>query len=259
MQPHPLLQNPELDGRAFFWQGSTNGILLIHGFTATTVEIRPLAESFRQAGFSVAAPLLPGHGSTPADLNARRWEEWTAAADQSYQLLKSNCEHIFIGGESLGGLLTLYLASIHPEIVGVMLYAPALRVKRLWRSAFARFFLQTMTKKPSGDPPNPLPWQGYKVFPVKASYQLLLFQKQVYKRLAMVTQPALIFQGEKDRTILPESSQVVFDTIHSQQKELVTLENSGHCVILDQEYELVISKSRAFVEAILQKQGVHLS
>lgn len=251
MQATPLIENPELDGRAFFWPGGSNGVLLIHGFTATSIEIRPLADSFHRVGFSVAGPLLPGHGTSPEDLNSRRWEEWVAAADQAYQLLKSNCEHIIVGGESLGGLLTLYLASQHPEISGIMLYAPALKVRRLWRTAFARFFMQTMAKKPSGNPPNPLPWQGYKVFPVKASYQLLRFQKLVSNRLQKVTQPALIIQGKKDRTIIPDSSRIIYEKINSRQKELIFMENSGHCVVLDHEYEQVISKSHAFVEAIL--------
>jgi carboxylesterase len=259
MQASPLIENPELEGGAFYWPGGPNGILLMHGFTATSVEIRPLAHAFQQAGFSVAGPLLPGHGTTPDDLNAQRWQNWVAAADQAYQLLASNCARVFVGGESLGGLLTLYLASRHPEINGILLFAPAMKVKNLWRTWFARFFITTRLKKPGSGPPNPLPWQGYKVFPVKGSYQLWRFQKQVGKRLSLVTQPALIFQGKKDRTILPVSSQIIFEGIRSKQKELVWLENSGHCVLLAPEHEQVITQSRAFVEAILQEHGVYAS
>lgn len=259
MQASPMIENPQLDGGAFYWPGGSNGILLLHGFTATSVEIRPLAQAFHQAGFSVAGPLLPGHGTTPDDLNAQRWENWVAAADQAYQLLASNCDRVFVTGESLGGLLTLYLASQHPEIQGVLLFAPALIVKNLWRTWFARFFVSNMPKKPDSGPPNPLPWQGYTVIPVKGAYQLWLFQKQVGKRLHLVTQPALIFQGRIDRTILPESSQIVFENIGSKQKELVWLDQSGHCVVLAPEYERVIAQSRTFVETILQDQGVHAS
>ena len=50
MQASPLIENPELEGGAFYWPGGPNGILLMHGFTATSVEIRPLAHAFQQAG-----------------------------------------------------------------------------------------------------------------------------------------------------------------------------------------------------------------
>lgn len=249
------IEHPELDGGAFFWVGGQDGILLIHGFTATSVEIRPLAEFLHHAGYSVAGPLLPGHGTTVDDLNTRCWKEWAAAADQSYQLLKSTCRRVFVGGESLGGLLTLYLASLHPEIAGILLYAPALKVKNLWRSSIGRFFITTRKKRGSGNPKEPLPWQGYTVFPVNASYQLYLIQKEVAARMKTVNQPALIIQGEKDRTIDPNSSKIIYDAIQSPTKDLVWMRNSGHCVVLDHEYKQVMARSLSFIESIPPVEG----
>ena len=37
-----LFINPHMDGSSFFFPGGPVGILLIHGFTATTVEVRAL-------------------------------------------------------------------------------------------------------------------------------------------------------------------------------------------------------------------------
>lgn len=252
MSEKRYIQNPDLDGGAFFRAGQPDGILLIHGFTATSVEIRPLADFFHRAGFSVAAPLLPGHGTSPEDLNSRTWKEWAAAADQSYQLLRSTCKRVFVGGESLGGLLSLYLAGLHPEIAGILLYAPALRSKKLRRTRYGRFFVSVMAKHIPVTSQTPLPWQGYTVYPVPAAYQLLCFQGYMARRLDRVTQPTLILQGEKDRTIDPQGSQVIYDGISSRQKELIWMKNSGHCVVLDREYEQVMAKSLSFVQSILQ-------
>ncbi len=249
------MQNADLDGAAFYWPGSSTGILLIHGFTATPVEIRPLAEFFQRAGFSVAGPLLPGHNTTPEDLNHRDWREWAAAVDQSYQMLRSTCETVFVGGESLGGLLSFYLATLHPEIAGILAYSPALRVKSIRQARFARFFMSIRAKRSNGKSTEPLPWQGYTVYPVKAAYQLYRLQRFVEPRLKTVNQPALILQGEKDRTIDPNSAQIIFDGIASSRKDLVWMKNSGHCIVLDQEYEQVMSKSLSFVQSILQAKG----
>lgn len=251
MAENSLLKNPELDGGAFFWPGSSTGILLIHGFTATSVEVRPLAEFLHQTGFSVAGPLLPGHGTSAEDLNTKFWKEWLAAADQSYKLLKSTCKQVVVGGESLGGLLSLHLASLYPEIAGVMLYSPAFQAKQLRRTSLGRFFMPVMTKRISGNSRQPLPWQGYMVYPVRAAYQLYRYQRVIASRLKFVTQPTLIMQGVRDKTIDPISSQLVYDGISSKRKELFWMKDSGHCVLLDQEYEQVMATSLAFIQSIL--------
>ena len=80
---HHLL-NPELEGDSFFWDGGEIGVLLLHGFTATTAEVRPLAKRFHDAGFTVSGVLLPGHGTTPQNLNETSRTEWLGASEKAY-------------------------------------------------------------------------------------------------------------------------------------------------------------------------------
>ena len=82
MNQPPIYQHPELDGSDFYWKGSSVGILLIHGFTATSVEVRGLATHLHQAGYTVAGPLLPGHGTSPEEMNRYSWKDWANAAEQ---------------------------------------------------------------------------------------------------------------------------------------------------------------------------------
>jgi Esterase/lipase len=63
----PVFQNPQLKGKSIYWPGNATGVLLIHGFTATTAEVRLLADAFKKQGLTVSAPLLPGHGTSPQD------------------------------------------------------------------------------------------------------------------------------------------------------------------------------------------------
>jgi len=58
-----VMKNPQLDGESFFFEGNEIGVALFHGFTATTAEVRPLAEYLRSFGYTLSAPLLPGHGT----------------------------------------------------------------------------------------------------------------------------------------------------------------------------------------------------
>ena len=41
-------------------------MLCLHGITGTPFEVRPFAEAFGRAGYSVEAPMLAGHGATLA-------------------------------------------------------------------------------------------------------------------------------------------------------------------------------------------------
>src|SRR5512134_2031037 len=102
--------NPHLEGDSFYWPGGPSGILLAHGFTATTAEVRPLARILLDQGYSVAGPLLPGHKTTLEEMNRCRWQDWAGAIETAYRQMAARCERVFVGGESMGGLLALYLA-----------------------------------------------------------------------------------------------------------------------------------------------------
>jgi len=171
------LRNPHLEGAPFYWQGGPVGVLLCHGFTATTAEVRLLAHSLHNQGYSVAGPLLPGHGTTPEDCNQHTWQEWYTSVEQAYQQLLSNCQTVVVGGESTGALLILRLAAIHPEVAGILCYAPALRLlhapTKIFLLSLCAPFLTSIPKAPSTDDN---PWQGYGVEPLKGAQQLLHLQ-----------------------------------------------------------------------------------
>ncbi len=246
-----FIQNPDLDGNSFSLMGH-NGIcvILIHGFTATTVEVRPIAEYLNQEGFSVFAPLLPGHGTSPEDLNKQTWRKWVDAGIETYNQCETEYEKIFIGGESMGGVITCYLAAMFPAIKGIMLYAPAIKVDNLAYSKYIRFFKKVIPKNniKEAQEKDVYPWQGYKVNPTQAAYQLFLLQKITRKILNKINQPAIIFQGKFDKTISPEGPKLIYNKIHSSSKEFVLLENSEHCVLLDKDFNFLARKTHDFIK-----------
>ena len=134
MTENSYIIKPHLEGDDFFWKGDNTGFLLIHGFTATTAEVRPLAKKLHNIGYTVTGPLLPGHGTHPDDMLRTLWPMWVEKVKESYEILMDQCQRVFVGGESLGGLLALELTRQHPEINGIFLFAPAIKVNNLWTS-----------------------------------------------------------------------------------------------------------------------------
>ena len=250
----PVFQNPHLDGSSFTLTAGSTGILLLHGFTATTVEVRPLAEFLHAQGYSVSAPLLPGHGTRPEDMFRIQWMQWVNTAEDALLKLIKVSPRLFLAGESMGGLLSLYLAARYRDICGVILYAPAIKIKNIWQACLLAPFKKIMPKKylkdENGAVQDALPWQGYNVLPIPAVCQLSKLQKVVRSELPAVTQPTLIFQGKKDTTIDPDGANEIYSAISSVDKELILLENSGHCVVLDVDLEQIQKLTLDFIRRI---------
>lgn len=231
-KPTNLFQHPELDGSSFFWEGNSTGILLFHGFTATTVEVQPIAKFLHDFGYTVSAPLLPGHGHTPEELNRVTWKDWGNCAEEAYKQLNENCEKLFVLGESMGGLLALSLSISHPEISGEMLFAPALKVPNLSISQFIWPFKSVMLKSHIDET---MEWQGFNVIPMHAAAELAKLQRYVKLNINQVITPTVVFQGKLDHSIDPMSSVMVLEGISSTEKELIWMNESTHCVLIDRQ------------------------
>ncbi len=232
MTNNTFIKNIHLPGEDFFWHGNKTGFLLIHGFTATTAEVRPFAQVLHEKGFTVSGPLLPGHGTHPEDLNKTTWKKWSQAVEHSYQELSKHCNRVFVIGESMGGVLALELATRYKSIAGLILFAPAIKVSHLWTARFIAPFKPYLAKPEKDDG---LPWKGYTVHPLKGAAELRKLQIHVQKRLKDVTQPVLMFTGEYDRTISTDSASIIMDNVGTSKKRHIHLNDSGHCILLDQD------------------------
>jgi carboxylesterase len=251
-----MLYNPQLAGSPFYWEGGPVGILLTHGFSATTAEVRPLAKILHSSGYTIAAPLLPGHFTNPQDLNRVHWIDWVNAVEEMYQRLSSQCKLIVAGGESTGALLSLYLANQHPEIVALLLYAPALKLKLNSLDSILLHllapFVPWLPKKNLDS--NDL-WQGYSVNPLRGVIQLMRLQKKIRSLLPGIRQPVLIVQGKLDTTVHPGVPDLIYGRVGSTIKEKYWLDHSAHCVIIDHEFDQVIALTLQFLQRVLSAEA----
>jgi carboxylesterase len=246
------LVNPHLDGSAFHWLAGPTGVLLLHGFTATTVEVRDLARSLHTAGYTVSGPLLPGHYTQPNDLNRVCWQEWVETAERSYAQLAADCCTVVVGGESAGGLLALYLTSRHPEAAAVLAYAPALRLQlSAWTRLRLRLLAPFIASVPKPNAGQDTRWQGYPVYPLKGTLQLLRLQQQVRRLLPAVRQPLLLVQGRLDSSVHPGVPQEILAGVNSSVCELHWMAHSRHVVLLDLEQEQVEQITLDFLRRVL--------
>ena len=70
------------------------------------------------------------------------------------------------------------------------------------------------------------------------------------QRLNDINQPILIFQGMLDQSVDPSGAQKIYDSVRSEDKNLIWLKHSGHIVTLDTEWQTVAKKTADFVERV---------
>lgn len=254
MPARSMIHNPHLEGDPFYWQAGPIGVLLIHGFTATAAEVRPLAEVLHCNGYTISAPLLPGHYTQPKDLNRVSWQDWVDEVEHAYQQLQQKCSPVLVGGESTGGLLALYLAAKHPQVAAVLAYAPALKLSL---SDYDRFRLRLYSLfipyVPKEGMDTDSLWQGYPVNPLKGAVQLLKLQDIVHPLLPEITQPVLVVQGTLDKTVHPSVPETIASQVSSQLVQVHWMQASAHTVILDQEREQVAQITLDFIQKALNQ------
>lgn len=247
-----MLIHPELDGGPVVLEGGRKGALLLHGLTATTVEVRGLAHHLHQQGWSVRAPLLPGHGTTPTDLNRTTRHDWRALVLQEYQALRAQCDRVILVGESAGGMLSLDLATRHPEVDAVVVLAPALRLARPWWEQMLMFaaapFVESVPKRASRKDESG--WQGYAVNPLRAGCELVRLQGEVWGQLIRLHQPLLVFQGGKDETVAPEFAARLLQRVSSGLKQIRWFPEAGHVLLLEAVADEVLHELDAFLASL---------
>jgi carboxylesterase len=246
-----MTKSPHLDPSPFFLEGGPVGVLLIHGFTGSPPEMRLLGDYLHQYGFTISGPCLPGHGTSVEDLNQRKWNEWANHVDRALVDLQARCQPVFVGGLSLGALLTFYLAAHHSEVAGAMAYSPAIMIsdRRSHLVPVLKYVIRQLPKPEDDltDPQARLRLWSYDMYPIPASHEVTKFIKQVKRLLPRVNCPLLIIYSTEDQTIHPNSAQFTYERVGSPDKELVRLHNSGHVVTVDREWETVAEKTHQFI------------
>ena len=105
------------------------GILLIHGLTGTPTELRQVAKGLAKAGnCTVYVPTLAGHCGDNSDLQATGWRDWYEGVRKTFVQIKRRHAQVFVGGLSMGAVMSMYVASEHPgQVAGLLMYSTTLK------------------------------------------------------------------------------------------------------------------------------------
>nr|AEN92268.1 EstGtA2 [Geobacillus thermodenitrificans] len=240
---YPVLPGAE----PFYAENGPVGVLLSHGFTGTPYSMRPLAEAYAQAGYTVCLPRLKGHGTHYEDMERTTFHDWIASVEEGYEWLKQRCQTIFVTGLSMGGTLTLYLAEQHPEICGIVPINAAVDIPAIAAGMTGGGEVPRYLDSIGSDLKNPdVKELSYEKTPTASLLQLAQLMERVKEELGRITCPALIFVSDEDHVVPPGNADIIFQGVQSSEKEIVRLHNSYHVATLDYDQQTIIERSLQF-------------
>jgi carboxylesterase len=229
--------------------GDAPAVLCVHGLTGTPYEVRPPAEALAEAGFFCEGPLLPGHGTSAAELATTPRAAWLDAVVAAHDALASRHARVYVVGLSLGGLLTLALAQ-RRALSGAVVMAAPIRLPAMVRSTvplLARV-LRSLPKRPAIlDPEARDRHPGYDRMPLAAVRELLRFSREVEAGLERVRAPVQLIYSRRDPTVPAWNAGVVMRGLPPGEHELCWLEDSAHVLPVDRERALVARRVTEFL------------
>jgi carboxylesterase len=208
---HPLGESGIVIGAEPFMLEGTNGrgLLLLHGSGDTPQTLRYLGERLHAAGYTVYAPLLPGHGCSPRAFIRVSAAAYREAAHEALQTLRARTPWVGVVGLSMGGAIAVQLAAESPDVRVLVLLAAYLtpppsvqwvaRLAPLW--GLVQPQLAGRGERSVHDPAAQRASHAYGTFPPRALRALMETAAAARADLPRVTVPTLVVNSRADNRI----------------------------------------------------------
>lgn len=235
------------------------GVVLTHGFTGNPRSTLPMARRLHERGHTVDVVRLPGHGSTTRDLSRTRYVDWRRAVEEALDRTLADCDRVVLVGHSMGGTLSLDLASARPADVAGVVAINALVLDRTELLARLSPVLQHVVPMvprdaaglPTDDIARPDVSEGaYAMVPAKAAYSLVRELPRLRAQLLDLVQPLLVITSAQDHTVRPANGDAIAELVGSGDVQRVTCPRSYHVPQIDWDRDMVEEAVEGFVDRV---------
>lgn len=246
---------------SFTLEGSTDrAIVLLHGFNDSPQSMRSPAAAMHAAGWTVYAPLLPGHGRSPRAFAASSADAWIGAARAAVRDALQRHRQVAVGGLSLGGALAAIVASEEPSVKAAVLFAPFLVHSRRLGAIAALWPMVTLgveyltggsSTRAVRDPQARATLIAYGCSTPRLLREVQRVARRARAALPAVRQPVWIAQSSDDYRIPDEQAQAAFDLLGSADKRLHWTTGNGHVITVDYGHEELSAEAVRWLESRL--------
>ncbi|MET3507557.1 carboxylesterase [Halalkalibacter oceani] len=238
--------------KPFTFEGGKRAVLLLHGFTGTTADVRMLGRFLQKEGYTCHAPLYEGHGVPPEQLVRTGPEDWWENVKAGYQFLKeSGHDEIAVVGLSLGGVFSLKIGYTFP-IKGIVPMCAPMRPKTedaLYKGVLA-YAREYKKREQKSDEQIQAEMEAFEKTPMDTLLGLQQLIKEVKEHLDHIYSPVFVVQARHDQMIDVDSAEIIYEGVETDEKTLKWYENSTHVITLDKEKEQLHQDVYHFLEGL---------
>ncbi|WP_391122049.1 alpha/beta hydrolase [Psychrobacillus sp. L3] len=238
--------------KSFTFEGGNRAVLLLHGFTGSTKDVKRLGEYLQKRGYTCHAPMYKGHGGTPEELLQTSPTDWWQDVVKGYHYLQDlGYEEIAVAGISLGGVFSLKIAEEFPVKAVVSMCAPVKRnsteglFDRLYNYAKIYKSFEGKSKEVIIEELAIL-----KSLPRNSFNSVQSITENTCHDLHTITSPTLVLQGALDDVIYQESASFILEQVETNEKEIIWYKESGHIITTGKEKDKVCEDVFTFLNEI---------
>ncbi|MDQ0857352.1 carboxylesterase [Bacillus sp. V2I10] len=238
--------------KPFTFEGGDRAVLLLHGFTGNTADVRMLGRYLNERGYTCHAPQYKGHGVPPEELVHTGPEDWWKDVMDGYNLLKERGhKSIAVAGLSLGGVFSVKLGYTVP-VKGIVpmcapMYIKSEEVMYKGILEYARNFKKFEGKSEAEIKEEMKQFEKTPMNTLRALQELIA---DVRNNVDMVYSPAFVAQARHDHMINTDSANIIYNEVESDNKHLKWYEESGHVITLDKERDQLHADVHEFLESL---------
>jgi carboxylesterase len=222
-------------------------VFLLHGFGDTPQTLAELAAHLNARGYTVRAPLLPGHGRTLREFARSGADEWVEFARTEFARFRERHPDAALAGLSMGGALASIVAAESPGLPALALVSPYVSMPTTIRRFAVMHPLVSLVapyvagggERSIHDAEQKARNLGYGCCTPRLVSELLAVVVRARRALPAVAAPTLVVQSRLDNRIPPEAAERSFGLIGAAEKRLVWTERGGHVLTVDEGRERV--------------------
>ncbi|MDK9857669.1 carboxylesterase [Staphylococcus equorum] len=236
--------------KPFFFEEGNRAVLLLHGFTGNSSDVRQLGRFLQKKGYTSYAPHYEGHAAPPEEILKSSPFVWFKEALDGYDfLVEKGYDEIVVAGLSLGGCYALKL-SLNRDVKGIITMCSPMYIKTEGSMfdgvlEYARNF-----KKYEGKDETTINKEMDVFQPSETLKELQGQIQDVRDHVDEVMDPLLVVQAEQDQMINTDSANIIYNESESDEKNIKWYANSGHVITIDKEKELVFEDVYQFLESL---------
>lgn len=218
-----------------------------------------MGEYLNKNGYTCLGVRLTGHATDPEDMIRSNWTDWTASVEDAFSLLRGLTDRIFLGGISMGGVLSLLMSTRLP-VRGVVAMSTPYKLPDDPRLRKIDWIARIVPYMPKSDEEPGAGWFDKEAFkdhisypqnPVRSIGQLNQLLGEMRAALPKVDVPVLLMHSKDDTYVLPDNMEMIFaDLTGTSDRTKLYLTGSGHVVTRDAARHQVFESALEFLHRV---------